>query len=367
MNTNELQYWVALSQIDLLGASKMKKLYSYFPDFTTLWHEATYSDFIDAGLNDHTAEIILNQKSQIHPDEEMAKLKKENISVITIQDSDYPNILREIHNPPALLYYKGNKALFQTECLAIVGTRKMTSYGEQITLKLVPEISANQLTTVSGLALGVDTIVHHTTIQHNGHTIAVLGSSLDQKNLYPSSNRSLANNIIGKNGLIISEFPLDTMPMRHHFPIRNRIISGLSRGTLVIEAGESSGALITAKFALEQNREVFAVPGNITSLSSVGANNLIKQGATAINQAEDILEILNLQSITTTSDKKTPEADNEQEKLILANLGFEPTHFNDLRKKTNLNTSELNATLSLMELTNKIKNIGHSKYIINYQ
>ena len=367
MNKNELQYWVALSQIDLLGASKMKKLYSYFPDFSTLWHDATYSDFIDAGLNDRTAEIILNKKHQINPEEELTKLQTENIGVVTIQDSDYPDILREIHNPPALLYYKGNKTLFQTECLAIVGTRNMTAYGQQIAHNISQELSANQLTTVSGLALGIDTIVHHSTIQANGSTIAVLGSSLDQKNIYPSSNRSLANNIIEKNGLIISEFPLGTIPMRHHFPIHNRVISGLSRGTLVIEAGESSGALITAKYALEQNREVFAIPGNITSPMSIGTNNLIKQGATSVNQAEDILEILNLQSISKASDKNIPEGDNDQEKLILAHLNFEPTHFNDLRKKTTLNPSQLNAALSLMELNGKIKNIGNNEYIINYQ
>ncbi|HCC23496.1 TPA: DNA-protecting protein DprA [Candidatus Falkowbacteria bacterium] len=366
MDQNELQYWVALNQISSIGAATMKKLYNYFPDFATLWLESTETDLLSAGLDSKNAELLLTRKHLIEPAAEMEKLLKENITAITIADPEYPSALKEIHHPPALLYCKGNLDLFRSECLAVVGTRHMTPYGSQMAEQFTVELVANNLTTVSGLALGIDTIVHHTTIKNNGYTIAVLGSGLDQKNLYPSSNRSLANNIVAQNGLIISEFPLGTLPLRHHFPIRNRIISGLSRGTLVIEAGESSGALITAKYALDQNREVFAVPGNITNPYSIGPNNLIKQGAIAVSNVVDILDSLNLKSVSASAPRQKPTPANDQEKIILTHLNLEPIHFNDLRRRTGLTASDLNAALSMLEITGKIKNAGAGEYIVNY-
>jgi DNA processing protein len=262
------------------------------------------------------------------------------------------------------LYYRGELEAFSGFLLAVVGARKYSAYGAQVTEKLVRELTFNKLTVVSGMALGIDTLVHAAAIGAGGKTIAVLGSGLDRQNIYPSQNRYLADKIQAHGGLILSEYPIGTMPLKHHFPQRNRIISGLSSATLVIEAGEKSGALITAFHALEQNREVFAVPGSIYSGSSEGTNRLITMGAKLVAGAKDIIETLNLTEAATYIENKKIIPETAEEELIFAQLSYEPMHIDELKQLTKLDTSVINSTLTIMEMKGMVKNLGNMQYVL---
>lgn len=221
----------------------------------------------------------------------------------------------------------------------------------------------NEISIVSGLALGVDAMAHAAAIEANGSTIAVLGSSIDKPNIYPGSNRYLAQQIIESNGLLISEYPIGTLPLKHNFPARNRIISGLALGTLVIEAGETSGALITAKFALDQNREVFAIPGPIHAETSKGPNKLIKDGAKPVTSVEDILEELNIEKIEEYSENKKVLPSSPIESKIIEVLDSEPKHIDAIVKLSGLSSSEINSNLTIMEMKGMVKNLGNQNYI----
>lgn len=361
MNSEELKYWVAFSQITKLGPLRFKKLINYFPDLKTAW-QTDSSEIIKAGLEPELATEINLKKSEINPAAEWEKLEKEKIKVITIKDKNYPKLLAEIYDAPALLYFKGELNNLEFT-LAVVGTRKISSYGKQITPQIVKDLTNNGLTIVSGLALGVDALAHQTALEVAGTTLAVLGSGLDWQNIYPADNRYLAQKIIDSGGTVISEYPIGTPPLKHHFPYRNRIIAGLSLGTLIIEAPISSGALITAKYALEQNREIFAVPGSIYNQNSEGPNNLIKMGAKLVSSASDILEALSLNQVTEFLKIKKIVADTKEEEILLNYLNYEPIHIDKLKELSRLNTSVLNSTLTLMEMKGKVKNLGGNYYV----
>jgi len=290
-NPDDKKFWVAFSKIERIGPQKFKRLYQHFPDLQTAW-QASFGELLKADLQNKDIEAILEVKTKINPDREWEKLEKLGIKVMTIREKEYPKLLKEIYSPPALLYIKGNLPENLDFTLAVVGTRKITTYGQQITPEIVKDLARANLIIVSGLALGIDALAHQSCLEAGGKTIAVLGSGLDL--IYPVANRQLADKII-ENGAIISEYPLGTQPLKQHFPARNRIISGSSLGTLVIEGDRDSGSLITARCALEQNREVFAVPGSVYNQASVGPNNLIKMGAKPVTAAHDVLEALNLE------------------------------------------------------------------------
>jgi len=289
---NPSKYFNAFNLIDNIGPIAFKKLLNYFNSLNIAW-ESEINEFRKAGLNQFTVEQIRKQRPNINPDYEMERLEKEKIDLITIQDESYPKLLKEIYAPPAILYIRGSFKPSDKFSLGVVGTRKLSSYGQQITPKITSELSQSGLTIISGLAKGIDTIAHQAAIDNNGRTIAVLGSGIDSKSVYPAINKYLAEKIT-ENGAVISEFPINTKPLAQNFPQRNRIVSGLSLGILVIEAPEKSGAMITARNALEQNRDVFAIPGDILSNNSMGPNNLIKMGAKLVTKTNDILEELNL-------------------------------------------------------------------------
>lgn len=291
-STNQAKYFNAFNLINGIGPIAFKKLLTYFHSLENAW-SANLSEFNQAGLNQSLVERIKRQRLKINPDWEMEQINKEKIDLITIQDKDYPKLLKEIYAPPPLLYVKGNIEPKDDFSIGIVGTRELSSYGREITPLITTDLSQAGLTIVSGLAKGIDTLAHKAALKIGNRTIAVLGSGLDKKSIYPFSNKYLAEEI-SENGALLSEFPIKTQPLAQHFPQRNRIVAGLSLGILVIEAPERSGALITAKDALEQNRDVFAIPGHILSNNSLGPNNLIKLGAKLVNNANDIIEELNL-------------------------------------------------------------------------
>ena len=363
MITPEIKkYWVAFSQIERIGSQKFKRLIKYFPDLKTAW-QANYLDFKKAGLDHKDCQEIFEKRKILDLDQEMEKLEKLEINVITVQEKSYPKLLKEIYSPPALLYLKGNLPNNLDFTLAVVGTRKNTSYGKQITQEIVSKLAQSGLTIVSGLALGIDGLAHQACLESKGETIAVLGSGLDS--IYPISNRNIAENIIKNNGAIISEYPLGTKPLKQHFPARNRIISGLSLGTLVIEGDKDSGSLITARYALEQNREVFAVPGSVFAKNSFGPNNLIKMGAKPVTCATDILEALNLELATQIIENKKIIPDSKEEEIILKFLSSEPAHIDELIKKSKLKSSIVNSTLTLMEMKGKVRNLGGMNYVLS--
>ena len=287
----EAKYFNAFNLIDGFGPIAFEKTLAYFESLEEAWSTEA-SQFRQAGLENSLIEQIKKQRPKINPDEQMEKLFKEGIDLITILSQNYPKLLREIYSPPALLYIRGKLEPSDEFSLGIVGTRKLSSYGQQITPLITADLARAGLTIISGLAKGIDALAHQTALKAEGRTIAVLGSGLDKKSIYPFINQGLAEEISQK-GAVISEFPIGAEPLAQHFPQRNRIISGLSLGVLVIEAPEKSGALITAKDALEQNRDVFAVPGPILARNSSGPNNLIKMGAKLVSRANDILDELN--------------------------------------------------------------------------
>jgi DNA processing protein len=282
---------------------------------------------------------------------------------ITINDKDYPSSLKEIHNPPKQLFVKGEIKNQDKVAIAIVGTRKYSAYGKQVALDLSSKLAKLGITIVSGLARGIDTFAHKAAIEAGGRTIAVLGSGMDQKSFSPSQNYALSEEI-AKNGAVITEYPEGTIGAIYTFPERNRIVSGLSLGVVVIEAPEQSGALITANLALEQNKEVFAVPGNIYDENSQGTHKLIKQGAKLVTCIEDILEELNLSHLLSETPKVKAKPENKEEEIILSLLSLQPTHIDDIIKLSKLPTSIVNSTLTILEIKNAIRNLGKNNYIL---
>ncbi|WP_407371444.1 DNA-processing protein DprA [Carnobacterium sp.] len=243
-----------------------------------------------AQLNSTNTRLFMDSFIAIDLEKSLEEYRDKKIKWISILDQTYPEYLKHIYNPPALLFYQGELSLLNQQLLAIVGSRLISSYGEKALALLLPELISHEIATVSGLAKGIDKIVHQKTIELGGRTIGIIGTGLDH--YYPFENESLQRDI-ARNHLLISEYPLGTKPLKHHFPMRNRIIAGLSLGTLVIEARYRSGSLITANLALQEGREVFAVPGNITNPYSEGTNDLILHGAKCVLTPQHILEELN--------------------------------------------------------------------------
>lgn len=281
---------------------------------------------------------------------------------ISLQSKDYPYILKEIHDPPKEFYMAGEIIEQDKIAVAIVGTRKYSQYGKQVTMEIAGELAKLGITIVSGLAKGIDTFAHQAALENKGRTIAVLGSGLDKKSFFPSSNYQLGEKI-SQRGAVISEYPEGTRGTQFTFPQRNRIVSGLSLGVLVVEAPEKSGALITAALALEQNREVFAIPGSIYDENSKGTNQLIKLGAKPVTCVEDILEELNLLHLLKIERKKI-EPETKEEEIIFSVLSLQPTHIDEIIKKSGLPTPIVNSTLMMLELKKAVRNLGKGNYVL---
>jgi len=359
MQKNELKYWIAFSHIDSIGPQKIKLLTAHFPDLATAWlanaHELKWSRMSEKDI------FAINAgRDALDPDQLLEKIERLNISAITVQDTAYPRRLKEIHSPPSVLYIKGTLPEHLDLALAVVGTRKTSAYGRTVTPTLIGALARTGVLIVSGLALGIDALAHQATLDAGGQTVGVLGCGLDAA--YPVTNRRLAEEIISHGGALVSEYPPGTQPLPQHFPARNRIISGMSRGVLVIEGGEDSGSLITAKYAIDQNREVLAVPGNIMSDTSVGPNNLIKMGAKAVTSAADVLAALDLELAEQYRENSTVIPASPDEEKLLDCIGHEPTHIDEIIQKSKLNTSIINSTLTMMEMKGIVRHLGGMYY-----
>lgn len=283
----DIEYWIWLSRIEGLNPKFLNDLLEKYKSPRIIW-EKTKEELIEDGIKEIYAKEIINTKYRNELEKYLDYMKRNNIELITIEDKEYPDKLKLIYDPPIVLYIKGNKKILNEKSVAIVGCRLCTKYGENIAKKLAYNLSLNNINVISGLARGIDSCAHKGSLNGEGKTIAVVGCGLDR--VYPEENKELFNKIINNNGAIISEYVIGTKPLAKNFPKRNRIISGLSNGVIVVEAREKSGTLITADFALEQGKEVYAVPGNITNCNSYGTNELIKQGAKSVTNIQDILE-----------------------------------------------------------------------------
>jgi DNA processing protein len=360
VDKQEIKYWVGFSLIPGVGRVRLGQLESYFGNLESAW-KASPAELKRSGLDAGTIESVTTSRPRISLDSEMEKLERYGVTVVTCHDADYPARLKEIYDYPPLLYIRGSLVAQDEWCLAVVGTRRATVYGRQVAEEIVADLAHNKITIVSGLAKGIDSVAHHTALESGGRTLAVFASGLDI--VYPSDNVNLACRIMSQ-GAIISEYPLGTKPRAENFPRRNRIMSGLSLGVLVVEAGESSGAMITAHLALEQNREVFAIPGSILSPASQGTNQLIQEGAKLVRSYRDILEELNLTAVAQQIEMKELMPATDTESLLLKRLGAEPLHIDEICRTSGLPISTVSSTLAMMELKGLVKQVGAMNYAL---
>jgi len=356
----EIKYLNAFNQFELIGPKTLGRIKKYFGSYKKAW-DSPADVFKNAGLKGKVLEN-LRERHKIDPDKQMERLEKYKIKILTKDDKAYPKLLAEIYDPPEILYYLGSPEAFSEFSLAIVGTRRYTPYGKEVVEYFASDLAQMQLTIVSGLALGIDALAHRATVEAGGITIGVLGCGLDQ--IYPVCNKKLGQDILKTGGAIVSEYPLGSPPLKHHFPVRNRIISGLSLGVLVIEANEKSGTLLTANHALEQNREVFAVPGNIFSARSRGSHFLIKSGAKLVSEPRDILTELEIKDVKAYKEIKKIIGDTPEEEKIIELISETPMEVDKIIKNMNLGAPEVNSLLTIMEMKGKIKNLGTGLYTL---
>lgn len=357
---HELKYWLALNKIPELGPARLKILFDHFKSAHNIWNASSLELFEVASVGKLAADNLINLRHQIRLDEQINL--DPDIKILTLSDPDYPKNLFNIYDPPPILYFKGNFLPDDSNSIAIVGTRKSTYYGEETTRRLIKDLAQANMTIISGLASGIDSIAHQAALDYGCRTIAVFGCGLNT--VYPSENRQLAQQIM-KNGALISEFEPDAVIEKWNFPRRNRIISGLSLGTLVVEGDLKSGALITAKYALDQNREIFAIPGNINSNAAKGPNSLIKQGAKLVESAEDILDELHISYDQKTECISNPLNFNisHDEKTILETILIQPKHIDNIALETNFPLQKTSAIITSLLLSQALKELP-GKYFV---
>ncbi|MBI2304899.1 MAG: DNA-protecting protein DprA [Chloroflexi bacterium] len=362
----EIKYWVGFNIIPGIGPVRLRHLLSYFQRLEVAWG-AGEKELAAAGLDSRSITSILAKRDRIHLDEEMERLEKRGVGVLTWESPDYPARLREIYDAPPVLYHQGSLVPQDEWAVAVVGTRQATAYGREVAAYLVGQLARNRVTTISGLARGIDAAAHQAALKAGGRTIAIMGSGLDT--IYPAEHKALAQ-AIAEQGALMSELHLGARPEARNFPQRNRIMTGLSLGVLVVEAGKASGALNSVRHALEQNREVFAVPGSIFTPTSQGTNHLIQEGAKLVRHVDDILEELNINALGQRDtvgqqlEMKLPAPIEENESLVLRHLTSEPLHIDEVRRRSGLPIAVISSTLSLMELKGLVHQVGAMNYVL---
>jgi DNA processing protein len=368
--------WISLNMTPGVGPRKATQLLEKFGSAENVFH-ATRGELESLRLRAETVESILKREFHEKASEELNKVKEIGGDVLILDDGSYPYLLREIADPPITLYVKGAfEACFEAPCVGVIGSRKCSTYGENASEMLARDLAENGICVVSGLARGIDTAAHRGALRGRGKTIAVLGTGID--NVYPKENKKLTEEILDSGGAIVSQFPLETPPLKDNFPYRNRIISGLSYGVLLVEASERSGSLITARLAMEQNREVMAVPGNITSRNSFGTNYLIKSGAKLVQQWQDVVAELppeiSARILPPKLDAKPAEEESKQPALTPANLSDnerriwsrlsadEPKHIDVLLDESGLSFGDLNSSLVQLDLKDLVRTLPGNFY-----
>ena len=356
----ELKYWVAFNRIPGVGRVRYLALLKRFGRLSEAWR-AGAGDLRAAGLDDRVARVITTERPNIDPDAEMERLRQHGVRTLTWNDAAYPARLKEIDDPPPVLYLRGDLTAADEWAVSVVGTRRPTPYGRQVAEEMAYQLASNGICVVSGLARGVDAIAHRSALQAGRRTIAVLACGLDI--VYPPEHAQLARQIM-EQGALVSDYALGTQPRGDYFPRRNRILSGLALGVLVVEGDIKSGALITARLALEQNREVFAVPGSVFSPQSRGTNLLIQKGeAKLVLKVEDILEELNLTMVPQQMEMKEllPATDTEAD--LLRHISKEPVHIDEVCRQSGLPASTVSSVLAMMELKGLVRQMGPMAYV----
>jgi DNA processing protein len=365
-----IEYWAALNLVPHLGTVRFRRLEAHFGDLANAWR-ASLSELKAAGIEDRPAGEILAAQSRISPDAEVQRLDRAGVKLLNWHHPEYPPRLKEIHDPPPVLYYKGTLLPSDERAVAVVGTRSPTSYGREAAASLAGDLARNGITIVSGLARGIDGIAHRAALDNGGRTIAVLANGLDI--VYPKEHTSLVQRA-QEAGAVVSEYPLGVRPDRRFFPRRNRLISGMSLGTLVIEAPEDSGARLTVYHALEQDREVFCVPGSIFSPTSRFTNRMIQEGAKLVSVYTDVLEELNLTAVVHQIEMPLARAEgpafigeeqaaDDIETAVLSHLDAQPLHIDDIRRSVSLPINVVSSLLTMLELKGKVRQVGCMHYI----
>ena len=361
LRVTDLRYFIGFNRVSGIGPAKLQRLRDYFGDLPTAWTAGAF-ELAEAGLDKRALENFLQARKELNLDAEVEKAQRACDFILTWDDPNYPRRLQEIPQPPPVLYIKGNLKTEDEWALAVVGTRSASAYGKETTRTLAGELARNKMTIVSGLARGIDAAAHVAALDAGGRTIAVMGNGIDQ--IYPPEHTKLAR-MISENGALISDYPLGVKPDATNFPARNRIISGLSLGVLFVEGDQVSGAMITCEFALEQDREVFAIPGNIFRRESRGPNKLIRESrAKLVTSVNDILEELNLTMIAEKQQAREIVPSNETEAVLLKFLSADPTHVDDIRQSSGLPIAQVTSTLALMELKGMVMQMGGMNYVL---
>lgn len=373
MKLHERDYWLGFNIFPGIGPKRFYYLLKKFGSASKAW-QASGDQLKETNLPKDIVQKFLEFRKNFVLTSEVLRLEKYLIKFLIIDDEEYPNNLKKIDTAPPLIYIKGRILPQDSLSIAVVGTRKITAYGREVTEKLVRGLTAFGITIVSGLARGVDSVAHRVALGNAGRTLAVLGSGLDR--IYPPENKVLAEKIVSEDqGAIISELALGTPPFKGHFPSRNRLISGLSLGVLVTEGASNSGTKITSQYCLEQKRKLMAVPGPITSCFSDGPADLINQGAKLVVKAEDIIReikisktselFLNQNKIGSGQIKGAKvEFHNQEEAQIWQALTFGVKHIDELIRETQLSSDKILSLLTTLEVDGKVKNIGNGQYII---
>src|SRR5579884_108761 len=361
MHSFGAEYWIAFSSIDGIGPAKTKRLFEAFGSLDRAW-QADGRALAEAGLDRPAVQALTKARQSADPKRELERLDRVGAHAISWDDeARYPRLLRHIANPPVVLYVRGEILPRDELAVAIVGTRVPTAYGRQVAQKLAAELAAKGVTIVSGLARGIDAEAHRASLEAGGRTLAILGSGLDV--IYPREHAGLARQI-AQSGAVMTDYPLGSQPDAVHFPARNRIVSGLSLGTIVIEAGDTSGALTTARFAAEQGRDVFAIPGSIFSKQSFGVHRLIQDGAKLVACVDDILDELNLGMVVHQLQMPSgAEPEDPTEAALLAALSAEPTHIDEVARQANMAVADVSSALTMMELKGLVRQVGALSYV----
>jgi DNA processing protein len=358
----ETGFWVSFSAFPGIGPVRFALIHSYFGTAKAAW-TAPARELHAVGLPQGLVLEFLSFRKKHDIAAYIAKLEHFDVTVVTLRDSRYPALLKEIPDPPFVLYIKGERSIVDlalNRTIAVVGTRNITSYGDEVTRSVTSDLVANGFTIVSGMAYGVDAVAHRTAIAQGGDTIAVLGCGIDI--VAPLRNADVYAAIAKGSGVVVSEMPLGMRAQKGLFPVRNRIISGLSLGTLVTEGADDSGALITARYAAEQGREVFAVPGPVTSMYSRGPAKLLKNGAKLVESADDILEELGIARTLKVRPRVAYEGVSEEERHVLSVLADEIVHMDEIVRASGLTTAQVAATISVLEIKGIVKDYGNNIY-----
>jgi DNA processing protein len=359
MTTEERAYWVAFNHIRGVGSARVQKMLKVFGNLHSAW-EAPRSRFLEAGLDERTADSIARGRPALDPPALLSRCAKLGLRALIWDDPDYPARLRELPSPPPVLYLRGTMVEADGLAVAVVGTRKATAYGKEAARMFASALASSGITVVSGLARGIDAEAHFAALDRGGRTLAVLGCGADV--MYPPEHERLARRIV-ESGAILSDYPPGTPPDAANFPPRNRIIAGLALATLVVEAGEESGALLTAFYAAEFGRDVFAVPGSILSPASKGCNRLIGDGAQPAVSPEELIGALDVNRIVPALQMRMVVPESPIEAKILQALGPEPVHIDLLRTRVDLPVETVSGTLAMMELKGMVRMVGGMQYV----